>query len=313
MQEPPRGLFIDLKKDKERASIVSKALGSPVRLQILDLLSGGVYNVSEVAEALDLPFSTANLHINTLEKAGLLITEYKPASRGSQKLCASAFNSVTFQYPQAPPQEDVKRFELTTAVGAYTEAHVFPTCGMVSKEGYIGLIDDPLSFLEPERIKAQLLWFHHGFVEYTFPNRVPATALLEGLQVSLELCSEAPTHHADWPSDITLWVNGVTVGVWTSLADFGGRRGLLTPAWWSEHNSQYGLLKVWQVGRSGSLVDGMEVSKTKIEDLNIHDSSSIKVRLGVEENAKNRGGINIFGSAFGNYPQDIRLSLEYRD
>lgn len=56
------------------------------------------------------------------------------------------------------------------------------------------------------------------------PTRKKATAI--------EICSEAPNHKDDWPSDITVWINNHEVGTWTSPSDFGGERGVLTPAWW---------------------------------------------------------------------------------
>ena len=37
----------------------------------------------------------------------------------------------------------------------------------------------------------------------------------------------------------------------------------------------------------------------------------ITVRLGVTPDALHVGGVNLFGSAFGNYPQDLSLRLEY--
>ena len=77
-----------------------------------------------------------------------------------------------------------------------------------------------------------LLWFHHGYVEYRFPNRLAAGAEVESLELSCELCSEAPLHHDNWPSDITVWLNGLELGSWTASADFGGQRGALTPSWW---------------------------------------------------------------------------------
>jgi len=45
--------------------------------------------------------------------------------------------------------------------------------------------------------------------------------------------------------------------------------------------------------------------------LHIYDHSSIKVRIGVKENAQNVGGINIFGKGFGNYDKDIVLRLYF--
>ena len=56
---------------------------------------------------------------------------------------------------------------------------------------------------------AQLLWFRAGYVEYRFPNRVPPGARVQSLQLTAEICSEAPLHDLDWPSDITVWINGI--------------------------------------------------------------------------------------------------------
>ncbi len=42
----------------------------------------------EIAEALGLPPSTATLHINILENAGLIKTDLRPATRGLQRVCA---------------------------------------------------------------------------------------------------------------------------------------------------------------------------------------------------------------------------------
>lgn len=74
--------------EREHAIAVLKALGSQPRMAILDFLERKVANVSEIAQALDMPLSTANLHVTALEEAGLLRSEVVTASRGVQKLCA---------------------------------------------------------------------------------------------------------------------------------------------------------------------------------------------------------------------------------
>lgn len=94
--------------------------------------------------------------------------------------------------------------EVSMPIGAFVDSQVTPTCGLAGSEGIIGLFDDPTSFFEPERVNAQLLWFHHGYVEYRFPNRLPSQATVASVAVSLELCSEAPLHHKEWPSDVTM-------------------------------------------------------------------------------------------------------------
>jgi predicted transcriptional regulator len=38
----------------------------------------------------------------------------------------------------------------------------------------------------------------------------------------------------------------------------------------------------------------------------------IPVRIGIKDGASNVGGINLFGSQFGNYPQDIVLRQRFK-
>lgn len=197
-------------------------------------------------------------------------------------------------------------------IGAFVNINVMPTCGLAGELGIIGHLDDPTAFYEPERIHAQLMWFRRGFVEYNFPNRLPAGALLEDVEVSFEVCSEAPLHHSDWPSDITVWIGSREVGTWTSPADFGGERGALTPFWWDTQNSQFGLLKVWKVSSNGSFVDGVPISTISLRDLSLKTGEPIPVRIGIKDNAAHVGGINLFGSRFGNYPQGIVLRQHYK-
>ncbi len=290
---------------------VTKALGSGPRLEILRFLGTHTCTLLEIAQALNLPPSTATLHINVLERAGLIKTDLRPATRGLQKVCARSYDRIVIQLPAIHEHEETS-LEVSMPLGAYTDAKVVPTCGLVSVSAIIGHLDDPAAFYEPERIHAQLLWFKRGYVEYRFPNRLPPGAQAESLNLSFEVCSEAPLHHDNWPSDITVWINGLDIGTWTSPADFGAERGVLTPAWWDDENSQYGLLKVWKVTADGSYVDGVRVSGVVLDDLHLEDGLPVTVRIGIKEDAHNVGGINLFGSKFGNYPQDIVLKQRLR-
>jgi DNA-binding transcriptional ArsR family regulator len=60
-------------QDRDQLITVAKALGSEQRLRILDYLQTRAANVSEIAEALEMPLSTANLHLNLLAEAGLTL------------------------------------------------------------------------------------------------------------------------------------------------------------------------------------------------------------------------------------------------
>src|SRR5215216_7706069 len=83
----------------QKLEAVTKALGSETRLEILRFLSAHTCTVLEIAEALDLPASTATLHINVLAKAGLIETDLQPATRGLQKVCARVYDRIVIQLP----------------------------------------------------------------------------------------------------------------------------------------------------------------------------------------------------------------------
>lgn len=287
-----------------------KALASVPRWRILQLLAEGTYTINEVAQALDVPPSTAAAHVKILEDAGLIHTELEAASHGLQKVCTRTYDNLIVELP-AYISTPTTVVEVSMPIGAYTRAEVQPTCGLTSATALIGYLDDPLSYYEPEHIAAGLLWFRSGFLEYTFPNRLPEGATLVSAQISMEICSEAPLHNAHWPSDITLWINDHELGTWTCPSDFGGQRGTLTPSWWDDRDSQYGLLKRWLVTAEGAFIDGRALTPLRVDQLDLARERLIRVRLGIKPDALHVGGLNLFGHQFGNYPQDIVLRLEY--
>ena len=82
-----------------------------------------------------------------------------------------------------------------------------------------------------------------------------------------------------------------------------------TPDWWTLRGSQYGMLKTWRITREGSFVDGVKISPVSLKDLDVANHHSIRLRIGVKDNARHPGGVNIFGRGFGNYDQDIVLRI----
>lgn len=312
MTETPLTKIRDLHLDIEssEAEIVFKALGNGLRLRILQLLAKDHLAVTDIVGKLDLPASTVNQHLRVLEEAGLIQTFLRPASRGTEKVCAKVYQKLHCELVPALARPE-RAVEVSMPVGAYVDFQVTRPCGLASETNVIGLLGDPEAFLEPNRINAQLLWFATGFVEYRFPKKLPPHAIPESLSLSMEICSEAAGYDEDWPSDITLWINDVEVGTWTSPADFGAEHGLLNPDWWSSTHTQHGLLKIWQVTGTGSFIDGLLISQKTINDLAIAERPYISVRIGIKPDAEYQGGVNLFGRYFGNYPQDILLRLVY--
>ncbi|MCF1471878.1 metalloregulator ArsR/SmtB family transcription factor [Agrobacterium vitis] len=297
--------------DPEDGMAVLKGLASPLRIAMLKLLhEKGAMNVNDIAAELSLPQSTVSTNLQVLEDAGLIRTESQKARKGSQKICYPTAEEVLVVFKSERRKIDAHAIEVAMPIGLYTSYEVTAPCGLCSPEGIIGLLDVPNTFLDPERMKAGLIWFTRGYVEYQFPNNAKLSgSRIREIEIAMELSSEVPGTSADWPSDITLSINGTDVGTWTSPGDFGDKRGVYTPDWWKLKGSQYGKLKNWRISSEGTFVDGVKISSVDLNAIDLLAHHSIRVRIGVRDDARHPGGINIFGRGFGNYDQDIVLRI----
>jgi len=289
---------------------VGKALSSPTRISILKLLYYNSLYVGEIAQKLDIPPSSAALHIRMLEDAELINTEWRPGIRGSKKLCSRKNDMLTIQLAGMP--HDIEQIKtISMPVGAYTGCSVFPTCGIAGETGIIGYEDRPSDFFLPDRFKAQLVWSSRGYVEYKFPHLLDHGVALKRMNLSFEACSEAPNYRENWKSDITVWINGIECATWQSPGDFGSRRGRLNPAWWENGSTQYGWLITIEITDEGTMLNSQSATLTCIKDLHLTRSPVITLRIGNKETAAYQGGFNIFGEKFGDYAQNILLSFIY--
>jgi predicted transcriptional regulator len=308
MDAPSKILVVNPSTDRQ----VLRGLASELRLRILEHLARGPRNVNQLAQDLGLPQSTVATNVAVLEECGLVRTEIAKARRGSQKICSMAFEEIVVRFAGARTADDSDLIEVEMPIGLFTSFEASAPCGLCSTESIIGYLDVPASFLDPGRMKAALLWFEKGWVEYKFPNNgLYKEKPVQRIELSAELSSETPGTNRNWLSDITVWLNGVEIGSWTSPGDYGDRRGKLTPEWWKLEGSQYGLLKNWSVTPDGSFVDGVRISDVRIKDLALPDHHSIRVRIGVKAEAEHAGGMNLFGRGFGNYDQAIVLRLSF--
>ena len=297
--------------DSSRDSKVLKAFGTEVRVRILELLQNQELNVMEISRQLKIPQSTAATSVLILEEAGLIDSHSANGVNGGQKICSARYKEFLISFNPLNAPKDDNTIEVEMPVGLFTSYNVSAPCGLCSRDGIIGYLDVPGTFFSPERIKAALVWFEKGYVEYKFPNN--ALYLEKGnmkrLELSMEMSSEVPGTNKNWLSDISVWINEKEIGVWTSPGDFGDRRGKFTPLFWKLEGSQYGILSTWEVTNEGTFIDQKQVSQVTLKDLCLNKHHSIKVRIGIADKAKNAGGINIFGKGFGDYDQEIILKL----
>ncbi|HHV09876.1 MAG TPA: ArsR family transcriptional regulator [Clostridiales bacterium] len=305
--------ILDLNADNEEILCnVAKALSSKDRIKIIKLLYYNSYNIGEIADLLQIPASTAALHVKILEGANLIHTEQQPGCRGSMKLCSRKNDFVNIRLNGISKGVD-QISTVAMPVGAYTDCKITPTCGLADVNGYIGYEDRPSDFFLPARFNAQLLWTAGGYAEYKFPYPIDPDIKLKQLVLTFEACSEVANYRENWKSDITIWINGYECGTWRCPGDFGARRGRLNPSWWENGVTQYGLLTTLTITETSSLINNEESSRIGLSTLSLKENSFITVRIGNKENADYPGGFNLFGQKFGDYEQDINMSFIYEN
>lgn len=289
---------------------LGKALSSPIRIEIMQLLYEEGMIIGDIAKKLDLPASSTAFHLKILEEAGLLRMEKQPGTRGTVKFCNRKVDYITVNLIKKNADID-EIYSAEMPVGAFSSCQVAPTCGMFGPDGFIGNEDTEYCFYYPERMKAGILWTSSGYVKYKFANGVPRKRTIKKVSISMEVCSEAPGYQEDWKSDLTLWINDVEIGTWTCPGDFGARRGRLNPPTWPNGSTQYGMQVIWEVRSDGCYLNGERLSRVMVDDLHIMDHAFIDVKLGNKPGAKYEGGFNLFGKHYGDYNQDIVLTMEY--
>lgn len=294
----------------EQIVLIGKALSSPVRLEILNLLKTMTLSIQEIASALSLPVSSTASHIKYLEDAKLVVTETQPGIHGSMRVCICSMQTFHLDTAELCVSDNTITSEMP--IGSYFQCDVQPTCGLADEHGAIGAYDSPSTFYSPNRTNAQLIWFQQGSIEYRFQNLTNPQLPLQEIAFSMELCSEAPGFHESWSSDITISINGIEIATYRSPGDFGARRGLLTPSTWPIGRTQYGLLKTFSVTNQGCLIDKTFLhNNVTIEDLHLQEQPYISLTISIKDTAARIGGVNLFGEKFGDHAQGIIMNLVY--
>ncbi|MBP0574380.1 hypothetical protein J8J27_27125, partial [Mycobacterium tuberculosis] len=73
--------------------------------------------------------------------------------------------------------------------------------------------------------------------------------------------------------------------------------------------SQYGILTNWRVDAAGTWMGESKISPVTLADLKLAEHHSVRLRIGIDEQAAHPGGVNIFGRGFGNHNHDIVMRL----
>lgn len=303
---------IEKKKDEENILKIAYALSSPERLKIVKSLLLESKSLTMLSKELNIPTTSLSRHIDILSDAKIIFVNYQPGPKGHAKYCALA--TLGFSISLIPTRNvfDIPpTYSVELPIGIFSHCHIEAPCGMLSSEKQFAAFDEPSNFFLPERVNAECLWFDKGFISYNFPTPPPYQhQTMSEISFSFEICSETSCYNNNWPSDITIYVNKVELLTFTSPGDFGGRRGKYTPEFWPITSTQFGLLKNITINSDGVFLDGQLVNKKiTFNDLKLFQGTAIQLTIGIKEDAKHKGGINLFGKNFGDYPQGIKMTL----
>ncbi|MFD1430247.1 MULTISPECIES: ArsR/SmtB family transcription factor [Lacticaseibacillus] len=295
----------------ENALVVLHALDSETRIEIMNQLAKQPMNVTRLASELHYSKAIVSKHLKALGEAGLIVQRADTQGDKRQKVFAVQAANINFSLPETVYPE-FKRLDYELPLGNYfANEGIEPSCGLANKDEAIGDFDDPTVFLQPERLSASLLWFTKGRIEYMLPNEVKGNRRAEMIDISFEISSEFPGSNNNWPSDISFWLNDVKIGTITVPANYSDVRGKLTPRWWPSTHSQYGVLKHLHIQRDSTGLDGYEISKASLANLDLQDSSTLRFAIGIDPTSPHQGGMTLFGKDFGNYPQDIHVTYYF--
>lgn len=299
-------------KNLDDGAPIFTALSSQLRIRIIKLLlENKEMNMGEMAAALGITNGALTGHIRKLEESGIVAILSEYSGHGNQKVCRMNIDKILIDIIPKDAGAEANSYSIDIPVGSYFNYLVFPTCGLSTAKSLIGTVDDPRYFAHPSHVQAQILWFGRGHIDYLIPNMLPAGQKIDQITLSFEISSEAPGSNSDWPSDISFYLNGVRLGMWTSPGDFGDMHGMFTPNWWFPNWNQYGLLKMLVINQRGTFIDGQKISDVTTTQLALGSQDELRFRFQVQEPAQNIGGITLFGKGFGNYNQDIRARVHY--
>lgn len=304
-------LMIDDSNEHELITKIARALSVKERVMILKDVLTCSKNIPTISKELNIPESSVTRHVEVLADAGLIYISYLPGIKGHVKYLSQAILDVSISLEPLQTVISDDEFSIEMPLGMFANCDIKAPCGMTGKEKEIEAFDDPSVFFSPSRIDAECIWFDSGFISYRFPTKHIKDQSYKKLSFTFECCSETIYYNNDWPSDITIRVNGIELLTFESKGDFGGRRGKYTPMYWPVTSTQFGLLHKVSITDAGVFFDHhLFTNKIKLDDLKLQESNSVNFEIGVKEDAVHRGGLNLFGKNFGDFPQAIIMTLK---
>ncbi len=290
--------------------LISEALNHPIRIKILQILQKEPVSIPKLASMFYTSVSTMVYHTEMLRRASLIDIVLIPGVRGSIRVCYRLMRNINLQLFQSGASEKSDVVKYICKVGDFVDTSDNINCNFATLEETF--LSKKYDIFNNKRHEAGLIWADQGYLVYAFPNSFAKHYLVSKIEIALEICSECLCYNNHYESDITFWLNGVELLTWTCPGDFGDRPGVLSPEWWKSLLgvvTQYGMFLTITVDGNGVYLNGdLMNDKVNLKKLSLSSSNRVLLKIGNKENAINKGGFNIFGKTFGDYPVDIELT-----
>lgn len=296
-------------KDQKDINMLGKALSHPIRTKMIEQIHLHPYTANELAKLNGIDLKNALFHLEILLKANLIEHIYLPSKKNKTSIYALCSGKVNIDFSNKAENQEWIEFQQEMPVGLYVDAKFNNKFRIATQTEMHRLqIDDVFN---PVRKNASLLWTTGGEVTYAFNKKTYASKRIRSITFSLEICSETLGFRNDFKSDITFLINNIEIGVHTCPGNYGDIPGKYNPEFWSRNYSQYGDLVIINITKEGTYINHALVSKVNLENINLDSNQYILFTLKNDIKNPHYGGFNIFGKGFGNYDQDILMTISY--
>jgi predicted transcriptional regulator len=304
-----RGVFMDIDTSINYLPVY-QALDSPVRLEMIDIISHEKVTATQLAKRMNISKAAISKNLHILENANII--KFQKGTDNRQNVPCVNIDKISINFPQQIfPDYYKKSYDIP--IGNYFAIEdVAPSCGLATNTEVITPMDDMNVFFSTHRFQAHILWFTQGSIEYIIPNEIPENGKIELLEFDIEMASEFPMSNNSWHSKIGFWLNDKFIGSTELPGNYSDVQGRYTPDWWPKKFSQYGLLNHIRIGELDTSIDSVSISNVNINDLELDKTRRLTLKMAVlPMDNDTYGGLTLFGSDFGNHPQNIKATVFY--
>lgn len=304
MQLEDEGIY---KVPRDKNELVLKALSNSARYSILQQLSQGPMNISELARAIKISQPTVTTYVNQLEKAGLIFCRLQKSSKGYNKICHTNYRGFSLFWETDLAGIIEAEYSVDLPVGHYSSIDCVAPGFLATQAGIIASSEDFSRFFHPIRMQAELLLMSEGNVRYLFPYNIPDTHKIRYLEISAEI--SVALDRPDSCTDVSLTINNYKFAVHRIRTAENRNSSNHLLEWYPKDMPTTGQLYVWRVEADRSTLNGLPAGNVTLADLNLQPMQPIDISFEAKSPGEPLGGMIIFGQSFGQYNQDIRLTI----